>query len=344
MKKRNFRKKTQQPEDGEEVTPVIVTAEEKRWWDSEMPEDVDWALDNRFRSQQGSGIKTSDTRLFVARLAWSTDSDKLDQHFSKAGEVVDARVIYDPEDATSRGFGFVEFRHKEDAEKALHTLNNSSLDGRQIVVLWAHERRKFQEGEAEAASKEEGKEPGSATAPSATENTIAEAVASDAVIEQKTAENTEPTPTQEPQEITKQPPNEESDKPQHHEERARDRYRDNYRGHYDRDRDRGKDGERREYRDRDDRDRDYDRRRDREGRDRHHDRDYGRDRDRDRDRTRDRDRQREDRQDEVSAETRDRPRPLAADRRPEGVVPRAAAKPAGWNSERYRAFSKFFYC
>jgi RNA recognition motif-containing protein len=74
------------------------------------------------------------TKLFVGSLPFSTTSDQLGQLFSQFGEVATAAVIMDKFTGRSRGFGFVEMPNDEEAQKAISELNNSQLEGRNIVV------------------------------------------------------------------------------------------------------------------------------------------------------------------------------------------------------------------
>lgn len=47
----------------------------------------------------------------------------------------------DRELGRSKGFGFVEMENDQDAQRAMNELNNSTLEGRQIIVNEAQERR-----------------------------------------------------------------------------------------------------------------------------------------------------------------------------------------------------------
>jgi len=74
------------------------------------------------------------TKLFVGSLPWSVDDNALQTVFQPHGEVVSAKVVTDRETGRSRGFGFVEMEDSTSANNAIKALNNSELNGRNIVV------------------------------------------------------------------------------------------------------------------------------------------------------------------------------------------------------------------
>ncbi len=78
--------------------------------------------------------------LFVAKLSSSTTSDDLEKIFSEYGEVSSVKIIFDKVTQNSKGYGFVEMPNSEEAEKAISTLNDTELDGKQIVVKEANAR------------------------------------------------------------------------------------------------------------------------------------------------------------------------------------------------------------
>jgi cold-inducible RNA-binding protein len=79
-------------------------------------------------------------KLYVGRLPYQTDDNQLADLFAQYGEVISANVITDRETGRSRGFGFVEMSNDEDARNAMGALNDSVLEGRNIVVNEANER------------------------------------------------------------------------------------------------------------------------------------------------------------------------------------------------------------
>ena len=73
-------------------------------------------------------------KLYVGNLPYTATTDELKQHFSQAGNVIDAVVITDRRSGRSKGFGFVEFETEEEAKKGIETLNGKDFGGRNIVV------------------------------------------------------------------------------------------------------------------------------------------------------------------------------------------------------------------
>ena len=80
------------------------------------------------------------TKLFVGSLPWSVNDEELKETFEKHGTVVSAKVITDRDTRRSRGFGFVEMESSSDASNAIRALNDSELNGRNIVVNEAKAR------------------------------------------------------------------------------------------------------------------------------------------------------------------------------------------------------------
>ena len=85
-------------------------------------------------------------RLYVGRLPYRTTEQDLVDLFGQIGEVVSANVIIDRETGRSKGFGFVEMSNDEEALAAINQLNNSTLEGRTIIVNEAQERQERRPG------------------------------------------------------------------------------------------------------------------------------------------------------------------------------------------------------
>jgi len=79
-------------------------------------------------------------KLYVGNLSFRVTSEDLQDHFSAAGEVRSANVLYDRETGRSRGFGFVEMGSDDEAAAAVAQFNGQDYDGRNIVVNEARPR------------------------------------------------------------------------------------------------------------------------------------------------------------------------------------------------------------
>lgn len=78
-------------------------------------------------------------RLFVGNLPYKVRDAELRELFSKFGNVTDAHVVLERGTNKSKGFGFVEL-DDDAADAAVAALNNSELEGRNIVVNVAKPR------------------------------------------------------------------------------------------------------------------------------------------------------------------------------------------------------------
>jgi RNA recognition motif-containing protein len=72
--------------------------------------------------------------IFIARLSSGITSQQLEVLFSKFGEVTSAKVVTDRLTGMSKRYGFVEMPDEQAAFEAIDKLNDSELDGSQIVV------------------------------------------------------------------------------------------------------------------------------------------------------------------------------------------------------------------
>ncbi|MDC1395066.1 RNA-binding protein [Bacteroidia bacterium] len=78
--------------------------------------------------------------IFVASLPFSADDQDLREVFEPFGEVTSAKVIFDRDRNRSKGFGFVEMADDAAAQNAISELNESTYEGRDLVVKVAEDR------------------------------------------------------------------------------------------------------------------------------------------------------------------------------------------------------------
>jgi len=72
--------------------------------------------------------------IFVARLSYDTTVEELQGAFTPFGDIDTVKIIMDKETGRSKGYGFVEMPNDEEAAQAIAALNETELDGRNIVV------------------------------------------------------------------------------------------------------------------------------------------------------------------------------------------------------------------
>ena len=81
------------------------------------------------------------TRIYVGNLSYGTTEERLKEVFSGYGEIASTKLITDRETGKFRGFAFVEMATAEAAEAAIKALDGQEVDGRQLRVNEAQERR-----------------------------------------------------------------------------------------------------------------------------------------------------------------------------------------------------------
>ena len=79
--------------------------------------------------------------IFVSNLSFDIIDADLKDFFAEHGEVTSAKVIIDKFTNKSKGFGFVEMPNDEEAKSAIAALNDTQLDGKNIGVNVAEEKK-----------------------------------------------------------------------------------------------------------------------------------------------------------------------------------------------------------
>ena len=83
----------------------------------------------------------SGNKLYVGNLNFNTVESAVEDAFGAYGTVVRVNLISDRETGRPRGFGFVEMSSPEEAAAAREALDGTQLDGRNIRVDEAQDRR-----------------------------------------------------------------------------------------------------------------------------------------------------------------------------------------------------------
>jgi cold-inducible RNA-binding protein len=78
--------------------------------------------------------------IYIGNLSFTTTEADLKEAFQAFGEVSSCNIIKDKYSGQSRGFGFVEMPNKDEALKAISTMNGKDLKGRTLKVNEAKAR------------------------------------------------------------------------------------------------------------------------------------------------------------------------------------------------------------
>merc|ERR1719481_291672 len=92
------------------------------------------------RGEAGRGPPPDTSRMVslkVDGLSHRTSIDDLESLFEKYGRIGDVYIPKDYRTKESRGFGFVRFYSKNDAEDAIDALDGRKYDGRELSVQYA---------------------------------------------------------------------------------------------------------------------------------------------------------------------------------------------------------------
>lgn len=79
--------------------------------------------------------------IYIGQLPYSVNEDELREIFSEYGEIESLNLIKDRFSGQSKGFGFIDMPNNSEADKAIKALNKSMLNGREIKVNQAEQRR-----------------------------------------------------------------------------------------------------------------------------------------------------------------------------------------------------------
>ncbi|KAK3048743.1 E3 ubiquitin-protein ligase pub1 [Extremus antarcticus] len=98
---------------------------------------VNWAYQSSNTSKEDT---SNHFHIFVGDLSNEVNDEVLMQAFSAFGTVSEARVMWDMKTGRSRGYGFVAYRDRGEAEKALSSMDGEWLGSRAIRCNWANQK------------------------------------------------------------------------------------------------------------------------------------------------------------------------------------------------------------
>ncbi|CDF89506.1 ZYBA0S04-05886g1_1 [Zygosaccharomyces bailii CLIB 213] len=96
---------------------------------------INWA----FQSQQATPEENT-FNLFVGDLSVNVDDETLSNAFKNFPSFVQAHVMWDMQTGGSRGYGFVSFSDRQEAQSAMDAMQSCELNGRPLRINWASKR------------------------------------------------------------------------------------------------------------------------------------------------------------------------------------------------------------
>lgn len=107
---------------------------------------VNWATTSGHQAKLDSiyTFKKEHYHIFVGDLAPDIDQQQLREAFTPFGEISDVKIMKDPHTLVHKGYGFVSYVNKVDAEAAISQMNGQWIGTRKIRTNWA--TRKVQPG------------------------------------------------------------------------------------------------------------------------------------------------------------------------------------------------------
>jgi len=92
------------------------------------------------KKERGGQDKSKFTNIYVKNLPDEFKKDKLEEMFSKYGEITSSFLASDEKEGKGKGFGFVNYKLPEHAAAAVDALNAMEISGKKLVVCRAQKK------------------------------------------------------------------------------------------------------------------------------------------------------------------------------------------------------------
>jgi hypothetical protein len=89
------------------------------------------------RARGGDGTSVESPRVYVGNLSYDVTEQDLQELFKGIGGVRNVEIVYNRSTHRSKGYGFVEMLHKDEAVRAVEVLHDQHFMGRKLLVSGA---------------------------------------------------------------------------------------------------------------------------------------------------------------------------------------------------------------
>jgi RNA recognition motif-containing protein len=89
------------------------------------------------RSRGGDASTVESARVYVGNLSYDVSEQDLQELFKGIGGVRNVEIVYNRSTHRSKGYGFVEMLHKDEAVRSVEVLHDQPFMGRKLVVSGA---------------------------------------------------------------------------------------------------------------------------------------------------------------------------------------------------------------
>ena len=89
------------------------------------------------RPRGGDGSTVESPRVYVGNLSYDVSEQDLQELFKGVGPVRNVEIVYNRSTHRSKGYGFVEMLHKDEAVRSVEVLHDQPFMGRKLIVSGA---------------------------------------------------------------------------------------------------------------------------------------------------------------------------------------------------------------
>jgi RNA recognition motif-containing protein len=109
------------------------------------------------RSRGGDASTVESARVYVGNLSYDVTEQDLQELFKGIGGVRNVEIVYNRSTHRSKGYGFVEMLHKDEAIRAVEVLHDQPFRGRKLTVSGAKSKGQDEREEADERPERESR-------------------------------------------------------------------------------------------------------------------------------------------------------------------------------------------